>query len=1094
MRLKLTICILLACILINTLMTIKVSANELSSEIFEVLSIDDGLSSENITTIFQDSKGYMWIGTSNGLNRYDGEYIKVYNCDINNKNSLSSTYITDLAEDDDGNIWVGTSNGLDVLNRDKDEVIRLKDIYKYKNQLGNLKITSLLYSKYEENIMWIGTENGLIKLDIENSKTNTFYHEDDNINSLTHSSITSLKEYKDGSIWVGTKYGINIIDKNLNISSDEIRLYDDRTYIYNIEIDDLGYVWISTKRGIFIYNIEQPDILYVINKDGICIYNIKEDKIENFENHEIKNFIDNNNFILNDSQNTTWISSSKGIIKYIPSTDEKKIIEKEMYLKNTLSSNFISCFFEDRNGTMWIGTDKGVNILSYSNQFNSTNTYQNKYMHDKNIVSIIQDDEILWIATKFNGIYIFDKYGNLIKHLYEVNDNLSLSDKHIKSLFKISYKYIVIITNKDIITLNTETNSYKQEFVEYGYSNELNYIYDDKENVWVSSTSDFISYNIETKESEYYNENLIKNNVNPGSINYILQDKNDEDILWLGGVNIGLVKFHKKDGFIKKYNSNYIKKGSLISDSINCMIFDELGNLWMGTNIGLSKLDIKSDKFTSYTTAEGLSNNFINSILIDNDNNLWISTNKGLNKFDIIKEEFLNFTKTQGISGYQFNLNSSINYNINYSDSVMVFGSTNGLTYFYPKTIEKAKKYDEKVVIGDIHMDENKVGYNGSELALDYNDKYIYIDYFLPNYENLNNITYEYMIEGIDSDWIYVDNRNSLEIKYLDPGKYTLKLRARDVYGYLTEETHMNIKVNPPIWKTPLAYFIYTILAIAVLYYILNYVKILQYLVDQKTIKLNKQLEENKKLSEEIIDKEKFKNNYFVNLSHELRTPINIISSTVQLINAFNKDKVMTKEKSEEYMSIISKSCDNLLKIIGDIIDTSKIETGEYKIYKKNNDIVYIVEETALNMRKYIEKKGISLIIDPDIEEKIISCDATEIERCVINLLGNAVKFTPEGGEIMVHIKEINNYIEISVEDTGIGISKEDQEFIFKRFSQVEGSGATKASSSGIGLTLVKYVAELHGGYIRLESELNKGSIFTIGLPDVLEDSEVNNI
>ena len=200
----------------------------------------------------------------------------------------------------------------------------------------------------------------------------------------------------------------------------------------------------------------------------------------------------------------------------------------------------------------------------------------------------------------------------------------------------------------------------------------------------------------------------------------------------------------------------------------------------------------------------------------------------------------------------------------------------------------------------------------------------------------------------------------------------------------------------------------------------------------------------------------------------------------------------MTKDKAVKYMNIITKSCNNLLKIINDIIDSSKIETGNYKINKKNNNIVYIAEEVALNMSNFIEGKGLSLIIDPEIEEKVISCDETEIERCVINLLGNAVKFTPEGGEIRVYIKEVKGYIEITIEDNGIGISKEDQEFIFDRFSQVEGSGATKVSSSGIGLTLVKYIVKLHDGYVKLESEPNKGSRFTIGLPDIVEKLEDN--
>ena len=296
-----------------------------------------------------------------------------------------------------------------------------------------------------------------------------------------------------------------------------------------------------------------------------------------------------------------------------------------------------------------------------------------------------------------------------------------------------------------------------------------------------------------------------------------------------------------------------------------------------------------------------------------------------------------------------------------------------------------------------------------------------------------------------------------------------------------------NISINDELSNEYITTIFYVSIILVFCIYVFNYVKILQHLVNKKTMKLNNQLEENKRLSEEIIDKEKFKNNYFINLSHELRTPINVINSTVQLINSLNESKNVTNEKLNDYMNIISKNCNHLLKIINDIIDSSKIETGKYKINKENNDIVYIVEEAALNMSKFIEEKGINLIIDPDIEEKIISCDETEIERCIINLLANAVKFTEEGGEIRIYIKEIKDNIEITVEDTGIGISKEDQEFIFKRFEQVESTEVTKVSSSGIGLTLVKYVIELHGGYIRLESEINKGSRFTIGLPDIVQ-------
>ena len=704
---------------------------------------------------------------------------------------------------------------------------------------------------------------------------------------------------------------------------------------------------------------------------------------------------------------------------------------------------------------------------------------------------MIQHNRYYLMATKYYGIYIFDeKDGSLVDIICQNNDNkVDLNNEYITGLYKIDEDDILVVTNKYAILVNINNGIFTKRSYEDIYHEELNYLYSDGEFAWSSNTSDFRSVNIKTEEKTSYGEDLKTFNINPGKITYILPDYEDENILWLGGSGTGLVKYHKKRGVIKQYTHDSLNRDSLINNDINCMIFDKFENLWIGTNIGLSKFNIKTNKFTSYTTAEGLTNNFINSILLDDDNNLWISTNKGLNKFDIEKANIINFTKMDGIYGYQFNINSSLKN----KDGMMIFGSTNGITYFNPEDIENPNGNKNKVVFGDIFIGKNKVSYNNKELILEHYDKDLSIEYFLPIYENLNNITYEYMIEGIDSNWIYVDRKSYLNIKTLEPGKYTLKMRARDGHGNLTKETSMNIRVKSPIWKTPLAYLIYIIVLLAIAFYIFNYVKILQNLVNHKTMKLNKQLEENKKLSEEIINNEKFKNNYFVNLSHELRTPINVITSILQLTDNMMRNKTMTYKKAEGYIEIINRNCENLLKIINDIIDSSKIETGNYKINKKNNNIVYIAEEVALNMSNFIEGKGLSLIIDPEIEEKVISCDETEIERCVINLLGNAVKFTPEGGEIRVYIKEVKGYIEITIEDNGIGISKEDQEFIFKRFSQVEGNGATKATSSGIGLTLVKDIVDLHGGYIRLESELNKGSKFTIGLPDISEDALCNN-
>lgn len=255
MKFKLLIFILLTSFITNILMSIKVSAEPLKKEQFENLSIDDGLSNEYVTTIMQDSKGYMWIGTVDGLNKYDGERVKIYNSSSKNKNTLSSPYINDVEEDFYGNIWIATDYGLDFLIRDTDTIVRMKDLPIDKYNLGSLKITSLLKSKYEENVMWVGTENGLMKINIKNNSIKYFYNNKDDINSLTSSFITCLEEAEDGSIFVGTNYGVNFIDNDYRIIRKEIKEDDGRLFIYNIEKDNLGNLIIATKEGIFVYDI-----------------------------------------------------------------------------------------------------------------------------------------------------------------------------------------------------------------------------------------------------------------------------------------------------------------------------------------------------------------------------------------------------------------------------------------------------------------------------------------------------------------------------------------------------------------------------------------------------------------------------------------------------------------------------------------------------------------------------------------------------------------------------------------------------------------------------------------------------------------------
>ena len=316
------------------------------------------------------------------------------------------------------------------------------------------------------------------------------------------------------------------------------------------------------------------------------------------------------------------------------------------------------------------------------------------------------------------------------------------------------------------------------------------------------------------------------------------------------------------------------------------------------------------------------------------------------------------------------------------------------------------------------------------------------------------------------------------------PGKYTIKVKAENYHGVMSEENSVKFTIRYPILLSPFAFIIYIIIIILFIFRNSIRVRKLDRLVNKKTEALRMEMEKNNELFNKIINLEKNKNKYFVNLSHELRTPLNVISSTLQLIQEYNKkEQGIDKNKIEYHTYVMKRNTNRLLNLINNIIDNSKIEHGNYRLNIKDENIVYIVEESVLTLKDYIEEKGINLIIDPEIEEKIIECDRYEIERCIVNLVNNAYKFTKSGGTIEVIIKDLYNEVEISVIDTGIGIDKDYQKFIFDRFNQVVDAQSEVKGGSGLGLTITKNIVEMHNGNISVESELNKGSKFTITLP-----------
>ena len=313
------------------------------------------------------------------------------------------------------------------------------------------------------------------------------------------------------------------------------------------------------------------------------------------------------------------------------------------------------------------------------------------------------------------------------------------------------------------------------------------------------------------------------------------------------------------------------------------------------------------------------------------------------------------------------------------------------------------------------------------------------------------------------------------------PGKYTFKVRAVDSRGDISDSETIEFSIKYPFWMSPIACFIY--LVIAILFIINNKYKLkyLDRLVKSRTKELEEQMIKNEELYNNNIKIEENKNKYLVNLSHELRTPLNVISSTNQLLLELSKKDNIKSDKLAYYIDISERNCNRLLNLVNNILDNTKLQSKMYTLNLKEVDIIYLVEETSLTLIDYIKSKSIELIIDPEVEEKIILCDDYEIERCIVNLVSNAAKFTPEGGNITITIKDLDDKVMISVLDTGVGIEEKYHKTIFDRFNQVDNDEAK--GGSGLGLSITSKIVELHKGEIYVESKVGEGSNFVIILP-----------
>ncbi|MGL4570853.1 MAG: ligand-binding sensor domain-containing protein [Clostridium sp.] len=1065
---------LISNIIISNIYIVKADAKESDKYLkFTNITVKEGLSQGSVYSILKDKDGYMWFGTNDGLNRFDGYNYTVIKSSDKDETTLHPGIIGSIVEDNYGYLWIGTSSGLSRLNKKTLKVERIEADVNDPKKTSSKHIWDL-YIDSSDNL-WVGTENGLNKYDFKTGEFKKYFSEENNLNTISGNYITSIMEGKKGEIWLGTKEGVSILDEKtdkVTRVSNKVDKSLPSDNIIKLYKDSKDNMWVSTQeKGVVKYdlNTEKADLLKNVNKlygsEKFAINSMYEDEYEN-----------------------VWLGSKGGLIKYSLVNGEIDSFQNKPYDPESLVNNSIQSVYRDDDGLMWIGTYSGISIVDPGQKF----THYKRDLGSKNTLSsnsmsgIYEDDEgILWIGTTNDGLNKFDRStGEITQFKFDQNNPNSLPSNTVFQVIGDEKGNIWVATKEGIAKINKETGKIKVFKHEDGKNslsnNDVKELFiDNKGLMWIGTREGLEVFNMEKEEFTNLNYILTKNNIEEMYIRRIFQDSKNN--YWIAtGWNGGLIKLDVNKKEVINYKSEDKGKTSISNNAIKGINEDSEGNIWLTTSVGLNKLDVKTGQFKVFTEEDGLANNYVYGVLIDEHDNIWVSTNGGLSKYDKKTNRFENFTYVDGIQSNEFNGTSEFKS----KSGEMFFGGVNGITAFYPKNIYGEEGANPKVTISDFKVyNNNNIRLNG-DVELRHNENTFSFEFFLPDYRKLGDVSYEYMLEGLDENWIFSGERNYVNYTNIKPGNYTFKVRSRNRNGKISEATEVKIKVKKAWYNSTLAYIIYIILLLSAGYFIFNYVKILNGLVRQRTNELNRELVEKEAIYNELLKHEKFRNTYLVNLSHELRTPLNVILSSEQLIGSLNSnDNGIEKKDLKKYMSIIKKNSKTLLKVINDLIDNSRIQAGAYTLKIEETDIVYLVEEITLSMKSYIESNEIDLIIDPEIEEKLIECDKTNIERCVINLVSNAVKFTKKHGTIFVGIEEHGDFIDIIVRDSGVGIPKEQQDIIFDRFAKLEAQVSSKHCSSGIGLTLVKNLVELHNGKISLVSEVNKGSEFRITLP-----------
>jgi len=1033
---------------------------------FEYFNVESGLSNNTITDIAQDSLGYIWISTMDGLNRYNGSKFYDFKQENGTINSLNYNLIEHIKLNTKGELLVATNRGLNIYNPKKEAFT----LFDESNGLVRANISCLELGKGNDLILGINGE-GIQFFNPNSPAQSVLLKYDPNVeNSLSSNAVHAILLQGKNTLWAGT--WDNGLDK-INYYTKEVKHISlgDKSdtgllQITSLFLDKNNNLWVGTRSGIVIITNNNEKIY--IRQSAHENYGLSDKEVLSFEEDYMGNI---------------WVGTQNGglnIINLKAYRSNKKYIK--WYLPNQNGNNFqgrgINKIFKDKDDNMWVGTFFGLYFINPKDT--SIEHIKQKLTKDpvtisSNYIRSISEHYTgeIWIGTDGAGVNLYNpKTGTYKYYNHDEKKPLSLSNNYIYDVFEDSKHRVWVGTYRGGLNLlnplTGNTKKYLQGSIENGYK--VNVIYEDNLNtIWVGTNrGGLYKYNETLDLFEY-----VLNNLGKIDVRDITEDAFGN--LWMATYGNGVIKYNPKTGDYKEFTTS--NTSGLSSNIMYAIVPLPDKTFLVGSGYGgLFKLYPEAHKTTNYTAKNGLSNNTVNSMVFRNKNEVWLGTYNGLSYFDKTTETIKNLNSFDNIPQSDFNIGAAFKA----KDGRMYFGSNNGLYIISPDKLfaanhethlifETIKVFNDKL---KINQDQSKGLLKQSlpylnHITLNHDQTLITIDFCLLKYPNSENTKYAYLLEGYQDQWININNSNSINLSKLPPGEYNLLVKGI-INPEQTVSNSLLITINPPFWKTLPAYILYLIILSVMVWIGMKYYS------ERLKLKNSLLFEKKERQLENELNLERVR--FFTSFSHELKTPLSLIIAPVE-----NLIEKIDKKKHKEQLQMVLKNSKYLLKNIQKLLEFRKSELGLNKLSIEKVNISDYISQILNSYKPVAKSRGINLKIEKSDKDIFILCDIEKIEIILHNLLSNAFKYSEKNDHISVSVKTHSNRLLISVTDTGKGISEQDLPHIFDWYYQ--SNTINRKKGSGIGLALSKIFAELHMGSIHVESKYNEGSSFTLNIP-----------